>query len=451
MNNDTDHDSRVEVGQLLDAGRWAGLPLLVATFTVLTFVFDGFDIQAIAFAAPALSTALGVDRTALAPVLAAGLLGMGIGGLGIGALGDYIGRRWALIGSLSLVALASLLTAFASSAGELALWRLLTGIGLGGTLPNATALIAEFAPVKVRTLLVSSTVVGVPVGGMLGALVASELIPQLGWRAIFVAGAILPAALVLAMLVLLPESPRYLTMKRHRWPQLAALLNRLARSNRFTGTEQFYIRESQPAASSVGVAVLFTPEFRRETVLVWFIFLTNVFSAYAIFNWLPTVLSHAGLPIATAIRGSFVFNLGGVVGALAAVAFIGRFGSRPVLVAVAFGGILSTLALGFIPLQSESGVASLMLVMIVAGACITTVQVAMYSVTAYIYPTPARASGLGWALGIARFGGILSSFAGSILLGIGEGTRSFFVGIAIVVLLTLVGVLLLRKHVPALR
>lgn len=448
MSNDTNNEPFIDVGQLLDTIRFTGLPVLVAVFTTLTLVFDGFDIQAIAFAAPALLSDWGIDRPTLAPILAAGLLGMGIGGLAIGAIGDYIGRRPALIASMALVAIASLMCAYASNPGELALWRLLTGIGLGGTLPNATALIAEFAPLKVRNLTVTITVVGVPIGGILGASVAAEVIPAFGWRSIFVAGAVLPALLTVAMLFWLPESARFLAVRKERWPELARLLNRLTASRRFHGREQFQIREPQQAVSRAGVAALFTREFRYDTVVVWIIFLTNVFAAYALFSWLPTVLSAAGLPLTTAIRGLLVFNVGGVFGALAGATLMSRFGSRRVLTIFAVAAIASTFTLGLIPLSDDRDVTRLLVTMAASGACIGALQVGMYSVAVYVYPTVCRASGLGWALGIARLGGIASSFAGSILLALGHGSTGFFTGLAAVLVLTLIGIVLLKRHMP---
>jgi AAHS family 4-hydroxybenzoate transporter-like MFS transporter len=438
----------VEVGRLLDTNRFGGLAALVATFTTLTFVFDGFDIQAIAFSAPSLLVDWRIDRSALAPVLAAGLLGMGLGALALGTVGDRIGRRRALIISLVLVAIASLASAYTSRPGELAFCRLLTGIGLGGTLPNATALIAEFSPRAVRNLLVTVAVVGVPIGGMLGAAVAADIIPRFGWRSIFIAGAALPGLLAVAAVFLLPESPRYLTVRRERWPELADLLNRLTRSQHYRGDQQFHIQDSQQASGRTGVAVLFAREFRYDTLMVWIIFFTNVFAVYAIFNWLPTVLSAAGLQLATAIRGSLLFNLGGVFGALASAALMTPLGSRRVLSLFAVGAVASTFSLGLIPLSREIGVATLQLVMVISGACIIALQVGMYSVAAYVYPTVSRASGLGWALGVARIGGILSAFAGSALLALGNPTMSFFSGIAAVLVLTLLGVLLLKRQLP---
>jgi AAHS family 4-hydroxybenzoate transporter-like MFS transporter len=435
----------VQVGPLLDNGRFVGLPLLVAVFTTLTFVFDGFDIQAIAFAAPKLLTEWGIDRKALAPVLAAGLIGMAIGASCLGALGDYFGRKRALVASLSFVAVGCWLSAHASGLDQLAIFRLVTGLGLGGCLPNAAALIVEFAPLRVRNVVMSITVVGVPIGGLLGAWLAGALIPAFGWRSIFIVGAILPAILAIAMLFWLAESARFLAVKPQRWPQLAQLLNRLTSSDRYRPEGPYHIAEK--ASGKVGVAALFTAEFRRDTLLVWLIFFTNVFTVYALFGWLPVVLSSAGLQLSTALHGSLVFNLGGVLGSIVASSVLNRAGSRAVLIALAIIAVASTFAAMQLNL-SPSSVGLLLSVLCLAGVGINGLQVIMYSVASHIYPTPCRSSGLGWALGIARIGGILSSYGGSLLLAHG-GSATFFGGLACTLVLTLLGILMLRGHMPS--
>jgi len=442
----------VDVGEVLDHAPFLGLPALVCLFTALALVFDGFDIQAIAFAAPALLTDWQIERSQLAPILAAGLVGMGVGALALGSAGDRYGRRRALMASMALISLTSLLCAFASSPIELTAYRFLTGIGLGGALPNATALMAEFAPLIVRNVAVAVTVVGVPIGGMLGATVAADLVPRFGWPSIFLAGAVLPGLLTLGMWLWLPESPRYLAVRTRRMSELASLLNSAAGSVRFHADDVFRVAESVTSAGSASVRALFVREMRHDTLAVWLVFFTNVFAVYAFFNWLPTVLASVGLPLATALRGAFVFNLGGVVGSLAAAVLMTRFGSRYVLVGFALIAALSTLSIGLVPVGPGAEAATLLGLLLtmmgVAGACICAVQVGMYSVSAYVYPTACRATGVGWALGVARLGGVLSSFAGSLLVVVGEGLLVFFAGVACVLLLTLTGVLLLRRHIP---
>jgi AAHS family 4-hydroxybenzoate transporter-like MFS transporter len=441
----------VDVGAVMDGARYAGLPARVSAFTVFALVFDGLDIQSIAFAAPRLLEDWQITRGELAPVLAAGLVGMAVGAVLLGNAGDRIGRRRALVSSMLTMALASLLSAFARDPFELTVYRFLTGIGLGGALPNATALMAEFAPLAVRNLAVAATVVGVPIGGMLGAQLATALVPRFGWQSIFVAGALLPGALAALMWIALPESPRYLAQRPERVRELARLLNRVVRAERYRGDEVFRVHE--PAARRGHPRELFTPELRYDTLIVWIIFTANLFAVFAYFNWLPTVLTGVGLPLATANLGSFVFNLGGVFGALAGAGLMTRLGSRRVLATLAALAVGSALALAGLPLGAapERGVVAMLWTMAVAGACVNGIQVGMYAVAAHVYPTAIRATGVGWALGFARLGGVLSAFAGSALLALDRGTASFFAGIALVLLLVLGGVILLRTHIPPAR
>ena len=438
----------VDIAQILDAASWRGPTLMVSLLTILALVFDGFDIQAIAFAAPSLMQEWGIDRSALAPILAAGLIGMALGGFLLGSFGDHHGRRRGLLLSLSLIAASSAGAACSDSPLELSVWRLLTGIGLGGALPNAMALMAEFAPRRWRHLLVAITVIGVPVGGLIGAELAAQLIPAFGWRAIFVAGAVLPALLTVAMFGLLPESPRFLARDPARHARLAALLNRIGNGAPCNAASVFVTHES---VHPVGVRTLFSREFRRDTLIIWLIFFSNIFSVYAFFGWLPTVLSSAGLPLTTALRGALVFNLGGVVGALLIAWLIGRHGSRRVLLGAALAAVGSTAGMGFLAVggaPEAHGVGALLALMAVAGATILGIQTCSYVITAHAYPTACRSAGLGWAVGIARFGGILSSYSGSALLALGGGMRPFFVGIALVVCVTAAGIALLGRHVP---
>jgi MFS transporter, AAHS family, 4-hydroxybenzoate transporter len=436
----------VDLERLLDSARLGPYPLIVWLLTSLALVFDGFDIQAIAFAAPALLAEWGMTRAALAMVLAAGLIGMGVGALTLGAFGDRYGRRRALIGCMALIAVASLLSAYAAGRIELAAWRFLTGIGLGGALPNATALMVEFAPARVRNLVVAATVAGVPVGGMLGSSVAAIVVPEFGWHSIFLVGAVLPAALSVVMALWLPESPRFLATRPARSGELARLMNRVVGDRRFHDRQSWLLRND--AGVRPGIRTLFTAAYRRDTLLIWLIFFSNVLSVYSYFNWMPTLLTGVGLPIATALRGAFTFNLGGVFGSLLGAFAMTRFGSLRVLATLGLFAALSTFAIGMLPIGPAAAVAPLFILVFVAGFCIPGLQVQMYTVAAHAYPTRIRATGVGSALGIARLGGIVSSFAGSLLLGLGEGLTPFFTSIGMVLLLTLTGVVLLRSHLP---
>ncbi len=434
----------VALEPVLESASAGRLTLLVCVLTSLALVFDGFDIQAIAFAAPRIIVEWGITRADLASVLAAGLVGMGVGALALGDFGDRFGRRRALIACMVLIAVTSVLTAHAHGIAELAWWRFLTGIGLGGALPNATALMVEFAPTRVRNLTVALTVVGVPIGGMIGSIVAEAVVPTHGWTAIFMVGAALPALLAVTMAFVLPESPRYLAGHPARVGELTILMNRVAGADRYDGSEAWFLREAHTGRP--GVAALFATEYLSNTLMIWIIFFANVLATYSFFNWTPTLLTGAGLPLATALHGSLLFNLGGVVGAVVGALAMNRLGSRPVMITLAIGAVLSCFGIGLVPLGPTATLWPLFSLIAIAGACVCGQQVQMYNVAANAYPTAIRATGVGSGLAAARLGGVVSSFAGSILVRLGGGVGPFFTGIATVLLLTVVGVVLIRCH-----
>lgn len=442
----------VDVSAILDEARFGPAQFIVLAFCFVALVMDGFDIQAIAFAAPALTEAWGISRSSLGPVLASALLGMAVGAAGIGPLGDRYGRKTALIITCILMAVGSFTSAFTTGPIELATFRFITGIGLGGAMPNATALMFEFAPKAWRQIATSVALIGVPLGGMLGAALARWLIPELGWPALFIVGGVIPALLAGVMWVALPESPRYLSGRPDRRDELAALLNRIAGSQRYLPTSHF-VGGGAAQSSKSAVAAIFAPEYRRDTLTLWAILFTNVFAVYFFWNWLPTVLASAALDFQISVSGSLFFNLGGIVGTLVTSVLIGRYGSRRILVAVGFGAVLSVIAIGANSLfgddSANGSVTTLMWAMAAAGGCMNALQIGMFSVAAHAYPTFCRSTGVGWGLAVARFGGIVSSFAGAAFFALGMKPRDFFFFIAGMLVLTFLSVIVLRRHIPA--
>lgn len=443
----------VDVAAVLDEGSLRGPALAVFVLTTVALVFDGFDIQAMAFVAPALLPEWGGTRAALAPILALGLIGMALGALFLSGLGDRYGRRRALICGMLVVAAGATCSALSNSFQSLGMARLLTGLGLGLSAPNAIALMIEFTPRKFRNILAAITLVGIPIGGMLGAEASAHLLPAFGWRSIFYLGAALPALAAVALGLWLTESPRFLARFPSRRAELVALLNRIAPGTSTSPDAPLRVIEPERPGERSGIAAILSKEHRRETLVIWFIFFTDLFAVYILFNWLPTALSSVGLPTGLALRGAVFFNLGGVAGALLGALAMNRWGSRPVLIVLAAAAVAVLCMLGLLPIGSsdrgaQAGSAgALMALMTAAGVAVLGVQVTMYSVAAHAYPTRMRVSGLGWAQGIARLGGIVSSVAGSLLLALGDGVAPFFFGIAAILLLTFIGVFALARHV----
>lgn len=445
----------VDVDAVLDGVRLRGLPLLVLICSAMVLALDGFDIQVIGFVAPALVKEFGVTRAALGPVLAASLVGMAVGGLCMGPVGDRLGRRFAVLFSTATFATGTLLGSTASSLEALMVWRFLTGIGLGGAMPNVTALMAEYSPPRWRSLTISAAIAGVPVGGMLGAAIAAEVIPAFGWRAIFVIGGVLPLLWVVVMYFVVPESPRYLAARGNRPRDLAALLTRIDGQRRYSGEETFVLARPAGIAGQRGVRALFSPGLMRDTLCAWAIFGTNIFAVYAVFNWAPVVLTSLGFELATAVRALLLFNLAGVVGALSLSLLIPKRGSRWLLAACAVGAAAAAFWLAWLVREAGGSASAPAGIFMVGLACsgLTTIaiQVGMFPVLAHMYPVESRSTGVGWAIGLGRLGGILSSFAGGWFMTRMGGESGFFLGVAITLMVTLAGILALRHHIPPLR
>jgi AAHS family 4-hydroxybenzoate transporter-like MFS transporter len=220
----------VDVGALLDRAAWSAFQKFLTAIAAIAVVFDGFDIQVLGFTIPAMMADWHVSRASFGPILAIGLGAMAVGGPLAGYAGDRFGRRVALIGCVALFGLGTIATAFVHGLAGLTALRIVAGIGTGGALPNATALVAEFAPLSRRAVAVKLTIVCVPSGGMLGGFIATRLLPAFGWRSLYALGGIAPLLLALLLLWLLPESPRFLARRRELWPRLETLLQRLGQS-----------------------------------------------------------------------------------------------------------------------------------------------------------------------------------------------------------------------------
>jgi AAHS family 4-hydroxybenzoate transporter-like MFS transporter len=289
---------------------------------------------------------------------------------------------------------------------------------------------------------------------MIGAAIAAPLLPLLGWRAMFALGGTLPLIWLVVIYFILPESPRYLATRVDKARALVAILNRIEGKARYTGDESFVLGSCSGGKSAGRLGALFSRDLARDTLAAWIIFGTSTFAVYAFFNWAPVVLTALGLDLARAVRGALVFNLACVIGALAVSWAIPRFGSRrPLIISAGFAAasLLYLACLAIPPTTAERNipVAALMAGIALAGLMIGSIQGGMYVVSAHIYPTECRASGVGWALGIGRLGGIFSSFAGALLLASKAREMGFFVAVAAALSLTSLGLTILRRHIPA--
>ena len=434
-----------DVGRTIDGGRCGRYQILMVALAALTIVFDGIDNQLLGVSLPSIMAEWGVARGAFAPVVALGFLGMMIGGLAAGAAGDRFGRKAALLGCVAWFGVATLLVTMASGVTALAALRLLAGIGLGGAMPNAAALAAEYVPLRQRALAVTLTIVCVPLGGTLAGLLAIPALPAFGWRGLFLAGGIVPIAAAALLWRVMPESPRFLARRRERWGELRVVLGRMGHP---VDDDAAFVDETEKRVARAPFRSLFEPAFRRDTIALWAAFFSCLLAVYMGFSWLPSILAGAGLGAAVASTGITVFNLGGVLGAVAGGVVIRRFGSRPTMLAMSVVAIAGAVTLSRMPIEAGAAVLPIVLMLALTGAMINGVQTTMYALAAHVYPTDTRATGVGTAVSFGRSGAILSGYTGPWALD-WRGSEGFFGLMAAALAVTSVALAAVRRHVPA--
>jgi MFS transporter, AAHS family, 4-hydroxybenzoate transporter len=433
----------VDVGRTIDEGRCGPYQITLVVLAALTIVFDGMDIQLLGVSIPSMMKEWNVTRAAFASVVAVGYLGMMIGGLAAGAAGDRVGRKTALLGSMTVFGVTTLASATAGTVGMLGVLRFLAGIGLGGAAPNAAALTAEYVPFRHRALAVTFTIVCVPLGGTFAGLLAIPLLPAIGWRGLFAIGGTVPMVAAATLWWLLPESPRFLARHPHRWPELRSVLSRMGHA---VDEGAAFDEKTTSRISRTPLASLLERPFRRDTLSLWAAFFSCLLAVYLGFNWLPSILTGAGLGTSVASTGITVFNLGGVVGAIAGGLLIRRFGSRVTMLSMAAIAIASVVTLSRMTIDAHSTVAPIILMLTLSGAMINAVQTTMYALAAHVYPTEMRATGVGTAAAVGRSGAILSGYAGPWALEY-RGSASFFGLMGLALTVTLLALVAVRRHI----
>jgi MFS transporter, AAHS family, 4-hydroxybenzoate transporter len=395
---------KIEITELIDAQRPGGFLFGLAGLCALILAADGFDTQAIGYVAPAVIREWGVEKSALGPVFSAGLFGLLIGSLVAGPLADMIGRRPVLIAAAVWFGTGTLLTSRAGSLDEMFWLRFLTGLGLGSALPNCVALVSEYAPKRRRAMLITTMFCGFSIGAALGGVLASEIVPRFGWRAVFYVGGTIP--LVLAPLIFwrLPESLRVLVARGHfeRAQNVLARMGLPARELALPAEDR---------GGGLPVKRLLSEGRAAPTLFLWVAFFMNLLSLYFMTNWLPVISHEAGLAVGEAILVTAMFQAGGTVGGIAIGWLADKIRPQWVLAGTFFGAAFLIAAMG-----RGVGYTSLAAISFGAGFCVVGSQNGANALAGIFYPASIRSTGVGWALGIGRFGAVVGPLIGGFLL-----------------------------------
>lgn len=442
-------DSRIpEFRAALDERPVSRFQLRLLALAVLLLITDGYDTQAIGYVAPVLTGLWKIPRSSFGPVFSAGLAGLMLGAMIFTPIADRYGSRRVLLACTAVYASLTLATAFASSWEALLVLRFLTGLGLGGAMPIVIALVSEYSPTRVRTLMVAVTICGFSLGGALGGAVAATTMAHFGWQSVFVVGGILPLVILPFLARWLPESLPRLLADPAPQARLHAVVAQVAPG-------------WTPPAAGGGLTVrarrasplrqLFAKGYAAPTLLIWAAFFCNLIVLYFLANWLPSVVHASGLSVEMASIVAATYQGGGTAGALVLAWTCDRVGrAQPVLACAFLGGALCTALIGM------AGTTAPVLIASAAGAgfCVVGGQIAANAFAGNYYPAAMRATGVGWALGMGRFGSIFGPLIGGVLIGFEVSTPMLFILFALPALFAAACVLLVRRapdaasHVP---
>ena len=402
----------VQVSRLLNERGLSPFQIKLLIWSFFIVLIDGYDIGAIAFAAPSLIREWNLKPGELGPVFSASLVGILFGSALFGWVGDRYGRKAALVGSNLLFGIFTFAAAYATNLHEMFWLRLLAGLGIGGVIPNVVAINAESAPRHLRATLAIIAVGFVPIGGAIPGFVTATLVPTYGWPILFKIGGIVPIVIGIAGLFGLPESIKYMALHESQRSKMENLIAAI-RPDFTVPANALFVIEDEKQFPGFNPAYLFRDGLALITPLLWLLFALNLMGYFFLLSWTPTLLTAAKLPPTMAALAGAVLQVGGTVGALALCWWLQRH--RFLGISLMF--VLAVPVVGSIGFAGLTSPAVLLTATFFAGFLVLGIQSGINVVGAMIYPTSLRANGSGWQLGMGRIGSIVGPLVGAVFVG----------------------------------
>lgn len=405
---------QVDAVGVVDAAPVGKLIIAVVALCAGVSFLDGFDILAISYVAPVIGAAWKLPREAFGPIFAAHYIGAAAGSVFFGWYADRYGRRIGVIVPTAIFGVFALLTVYAYDFRSLFVLRMLIGIGLGGALSNAIAMVAEYSPQRARATLVSVMYAAFPLGGVIGGPISAALISHYGWHAVFVLGGVLPLLLTVALLLWLNESIRFMVLSKVAPERIAGILRRMAPSFEPTPGDVYVLPQSR-GVSNRPTREIFSREFVRATVLLCIAaFMAQLVIVYVV-TWMPLVLASIGMPVTSAILASVAFSVGGIFGAIGLARIIDKDKSYRGLVVTFLLSAVSIAGIGYL----ASNWYGLLAITFLTGLLTVGANIVLSAYSATVYPTAIRSTGVGWVIGWGRIGAIAGALFGTALVAAG--------------------------------
>ena len=394
--------SQIDIAGVIDGSKIGSLQVTLFILCAACLIMDGFDVQAVGYVAPSIIKEWRIPASTLGNMLASGNFGVLVGSLLFTMLADKIGRRPVLIVATFYFSVLTLATGLVSTVQQMIVVRFVAGLGLGCIIPNATALIGEYSPRRLRVALMATISVGFTAGAAFGGFVSAWLIPAFGWRSVFYFGGAIPLVIAVLMVRSLPESLQFMALQGRKFRDpLAGWLRRIDPTLPITPATEYVIHEEN--RGGVPAMHLFREGRTLGTILLWVINFMNIFNLYVLSGWMPQVAAQLGYSTRMAVLMGTTVQVGGTLGTFWLTYLIGRLGFVRVLTPCFAVACISIALIG------QPGLAPwlLFLIVFIAGSCVVGGQPTVNALSGTYYPTYLRSTGIGWGLGIGRAGAIV--------------------------------------------
>jgi len=414
------------------------LQVVAVVITIGLNALDGFDVLSISFASPGIAKEWGIDRGALGVVLSMELIGMAIGSLTLGGVADRIGRRLTMLGCLVVMAAGMYMASLSTGVGDLKLWRLITGLGIGGMLAATNAAAAEFSNQKYRNLCVSLMAIGYPIGAVIGGTVVVDLLKGSDWRAVFHFGAIVTVLFIPLVALLVPESVYWLCQKQPR-NALQRVNGSLARLGHATVTA---LPALEAAAHRRSIADILKPGLLGTTLLITLAYFLHITTFYYPLKWVPKIVVDMGFAPSSAAGVLVWANIGGALGGAVLGLLTRRIALKTLTIAVLLASTLMVNVFG----RGQADLHQLATICALTGFFTNAGVVGLYALFAQVFPTHVRATGTGFAIGVGRGGAALAPMIAGFLFQAGYGLQAVSLFISVGSLFAVAALFALRAR-----
>ncbi|WP_342059365.1 MFS transporter [Aeromonas sp. OTU364] len=408
----------ISVHQAVKTAKVSSFHIYILLLCLSILILDGFDTALMGYVAPAIIEQWGIAKADLGLAMSAALIGLALGAIVSGPVSDRLGRKPIIVLSVIVFGVCCIATTQASNVNQLVFWRLCTGIGIGAAMSNALTIISEFAPERYKSLMVNAVFCGFPFGAALSGVLASWLIPNLGWHSVFIFGGMLPLLLLVPIIRTLPESILFQLSQ----PGAESKIRKTAR--RLLGEMRVNLSVSPtPVSDSATTPIrdILSPSMLPATLLLWLAYFMGLLIFYVVTSWMPTLIGEAGYDLQHAAFLTALFPLGGAVGTIVSGLLMDKVTPHKI---VAFNYFMTGLFLFSISFVSD--IYLLGLFILLAGTVMNGAQASMGSIATLHYPTSSRATGVSWMLGMGRAGGIVGAMIGAWLFQFGLDYKGIF-------------------------